>query len=129
MSEQAHTIDRTASILELVDDVMLRHGVSFVPVLSGGTLVGYADTAGARSVARDGWASLHVSQIMVPVAADNTVTSDTPLNEVFKRMATSSRRKLMVVEGRRLVGVISLSDLMHHLALEQEIGTKLKADS
>jgi CBS domain-containing protein len=42
-------------------------------------------------------------------------------------MMKSSRRKLMVVEGRRLVGVISLSDLMHHMALEQEIGTRLKA--
>jgi CBS domain-containing protein len=39
-------------------------------------------------------------------------------------MMKSSRRKLMVVESRRLVGVISLSDLMHHMALEQEIGTR-----
>ena len=128
MSEQVHTIDRTASILELVDNVMLRHGVSFVPVLSGETLMGYADTAGARTVAREDWASLPVSAIMVPVEASNTVATDTPLNEVFKRMAENSRRKLMVVEGRRLVGVISLSDLMHHLALQQEIGTKLRAD-
>ena len=54
---------------------------------------------------------------------------DAPLNAVFKSMASSTRRKLMVVEGRRLVGVISLSDLMHHLALEQEIGTKFRADA
>lgn len=127
MSEQVHAIDRTASILELVDNVMLRHGVSFVPVVSGETLEGYADTGGARTVAREDWASVPVSQIMVPVEADNTVAPDTPLNDVFKRMASSSRRKLMVVEGRRLVGVISLSDLVHHLALQQEIGTNLRA--
>jgi Zn-dependent protease/predicted transcriptional regulator len=128
MSETVHTIDGAASIAELVDDVMLRHGVSFVPVLSGDTLTGYADTAGVRSVAKEGWGSHPVSGIMVPAGADNTVAPDTPLNKVFERMTASSRRKLMVVEGRRLIGVISLSDLMHHLALEQEIGTKFSTD-
>jgi CBS domain-containing protein len=93
-------------------------------VLSGETLMGYADTAGVRSVAKEDWGSRSVREILVPAEADNTVAADTPLNEVFKFMMKSSRRKLMVVEGRRLVGVISLSDLMHHMALEQEIGTR-----
>lgn len=127
MSETLHTIDAEAPIAELVDDVMLRHGVSFVPVLSGETLIGYADTSGVRSVEREDWGGRPVREILVPAEAENTVAADTPLNEVFKFMMKSSRRKLMVVEGRRLVGVISLSDLMHHMALEQEIGTRLKA--
>jgi len=128
MSKQVHTVDVETSIADLVDNVMLRHGVSFVPVLSGDTLMGYADTAGVRSIDKENRASHPVSGIMVPVGADTTVAPDAPLNAVFKRMASSSRRKLMVVEGRRLVGVISLSDLMHHLALEQEIGTKFRVE-
>jgi len=122
MSELVYTIDAGASIAELVDDVMLRHGVSFVPVLSGDRLLGYADTAGARSVDRQHWPTRKVSEILTETAPDNTVTPATPLDEVFKRMASSARRKLLVAEGYRLVGVISLSDLTHHLALEQEIG-------
>lgn len=122
MSELVHTVDAGSSIASLVDDVMLRHGVSFVPVLSGETLLGYVDTAGARSVDRPDWEARRVSDILVKSGPDNTVAPGTPLNEVFKLMAVNSRRKLMVVEGGRLVGVISLSDLMHHLALEQEIG-------
>lgn len=129
MSRTVHAIDATASIAELVDDVMLRHGVSFVPVLSGEVLKGYVDTAGVRSVARENWRSRSVLDITVPAEADNTVATDTPLNEVFRRMTTNTRRKLMVVEGRRLVGVISLSDLMHHLALEREIGTEFRVDA
>ncbi|MBU2486203.1 MAG: site-2 protease family protein [Alphaproteobacteria bacterium] len=127
MSGTVHAIDATATIAELVDDVMLRHGVSFVPVLSGEVLKGYVDTAGVRSVARENWGERSVQEITVPAEADNTVATDTPLNEVFRRMTANTRRKLMVVEGRRLVGVISLSDLMHHLALEQEIGTEFRA--
>lgn len=124
MSDVVYTIDAGASIADLVDDVMLRHGVSFVPVLSGEKLLGYVDTAGARSFDRQDWAERGVSEIMVETGPDNTVTPDTPLNQVFKLMASSARRKLLVAEGGRLVGVISLSDLTHHLALEQEIGTK-----
>ena len=129
MSGTVHAIDATATIAELVDDVMLRHGVSFVPVLAGEVLKGYVDTAGVRSVARENWGSRSVQEITVPAEADTTVATDTPLNEVFRRMTTNTRRKLMVVEGRRLVGVISLSDLMHHLALEQEIGAEFRADA
>ena len=127
MSETLYTVDAEASIAALVDDVMMRRGVSFVPVLSGETLMGYADTACVRSVAKEDWGSRSVREIMVPAEADNTIAADTPLNEVFKFMAKSARRKLMVIEGRQLVGVISLSDLMHHLALEQEIGSRLGA--
>ncbi|MDP2733775.1 MAG: site-2 protease family protein [Hoeflea sp.] len=124
MSDVVYTIDDGASIAELVDDVMLRHGVSFVPVLSGDRLLGYVDTAGARSFDRQDWPARRVSEILVETGPDNTVTPATPLNEVFKQMASGARRKLLVAEAGRLAGVISLSDLTHHLALEQEIGAE-----
>ncbi|AKH99268.1 Zn-dependent protease [Hoeflea sp. IMCC20628] len=124
MSERVHTVDVESSIADLVDDVMLRHGVSFVPVVSGEKLLGYADTAGAGAVDRQDWAGRPVSEIMVPSGPETTVLPSTPLNEVFKLLSAHPRRKLMVAQGGRLLGVISLSDLMHHLALEQEIGAK-----
>ncbi|WP_339765887.1 site-2 protease family protein [uncultured Hoeflea sp.] len=128
MSRQLYTVDAETSVAELVDDVMLRHGVSFVPVLSGERLLGYVDTAAARSIDRQEWPERRVSEVMLPEGPDTTVAPDTPLNEVFKLLAAHPRRKLMVAQGGRLLGVISLSDLMHHLALEQEIGTKLRSD-
>ena len=128
MSQQVHTVDADTSVADLVNDVMLRHGVSFVPVLSGERLLGYVDTAAARSIDRQEWPSRRVSEIMLPEGPDTTAAPEAPLNEVFKLLAAHPRRKLMVAQGGRLLGVISLSDLMHHLALEQEIGTKLKAD-
>lgn len=128
MSRQVHTVDVETSVAELVDDVMLRHGVSFVPVLSGERLLGYVDTAAARSIDRQEWPGRRVSEVMLPEGPDTTVTPDTPLNEVFKLLVAHPRRKLMVAQAGRLLGVISLSDLMHHLALEQEIGTKFRSE-
>ncbi|MDF1609804.1 site-2 protease family protein [Hoeflea sp. YIM 152468] len=123
MSERVHTVDPDTLISSLVDDVMLRHGVSFVPVISGEKLLGYVDAAGVRSVDKQEQAVRRVAEILVPADPDNTVQPSIPLNAVFKQMAASSRRKLMVAEGMHLVGVISLSDLMQHLALERELGT------
>ena len=128
MSDLVYTIDAEATIADLVDDVMLRHGVSFVPVVSDGALLGYVDTAGARAVDRQDWAARRVSDIMVLSDPANTVGPNTPLDEVFERLSAHPRRKLMVADGGRLAGVISLSDLMHHLALEQEIGAKPRAE-
>ncbi|MBU4527367.1 MAG: site-2 protease family protein [Hoeflea sp.] len=124
MSDLVHTIDAEASIADLVDTVMLRHGVSFVPVVSNDILIGYADTAGVRSVDRQDWATRNVAGIMIRRDPSNTVAPQMPLNEVFECLTSHPRRKLMVAQGQRLAGVISLSDLMHHLALEQELGAK-----
>lgn len=127
MSETVWTIAPDATISELVDDVMLRHGVSFVPVLSEGRLLGYADIGGARSVDRAVWETKPVGDIMVPLGPDNMVAPDAPLEAVFKALATAARRKLLVVDGEELLGVISLSDLTHHLALQQELGPKIRS--
>lgn len=124
MSETVWTTEDIATVSELVDEVMLRHGVSFVPVVSNGRLLGFADTAGARSVDRGEWGTVRVAEVMTPVSAYNTVSAGMPLEEVFKRLG-GERRKLMVAEGDRLQGVISLSDLMHHLTLQQEVGPGL----
>jgi len=124
MSEPVHTIDAEASIADLVDDVMLRHGVSFVPVVSGDVLLGYADTVGVRTVDRQDWGARKVSGIMIRADAGNTIAPSTPLDDVFKCLGAHPRRKLMVARGERLAGVISLSDLMHHLALEQQLRPK-----
>ncbi|WP_394688156.1 site-2 protease family protein [Hoeflea sp.] len=129
MSETVWTIAADAMISDLVDDVMLRHGVSFVPVLSGERLLGYADIAGARSVDRADWATRRVREITVPLGPDNSVAPDIPLEAVFKALATAARRKLLVVEGDQLLGVISLSDLTHHLALQQELGPEIRSQS
>lgn len=129
MSETVWTIASDATISELVDDVMLRHGVSFVPVLSGERLLGYADIAGARSVDRADWATRPVQEITVPLGPDNSVAPNAPLEAVFKSLATAARRKLLVVQGDQLLGVISLSDLTHHLALQQELGPKIRSQS
>lgn len=122
MSESVWTTEASAPLSELVDEVMLRHGVSYVPVLSDGRLVGFADSAGVRSAERGQWATMRVADIMTPVAAENTVAPSMPLEEVFKRLGGGGRRKVMVAQGDRLMGVISLSDLTHHLTLQQEIG-------
>lgn len=126
MSERVHTVDPGVSIASLVDDVMLRHGVSFVPVLSGDRLLGYVDTTGAQSIERSEWGRRRVADILVQAGPENTAAPGTSLDQVFERIGAMPRRKLMVVEGQRLVGVISLSDLMHHLVLEQEIGASLR---
>lgn len=127
MSEAVWTVELDDTIADLVDDVMLRHGVSFVPVLDGRRLAGVVDTAAARSVEKTDWPVRRVAQVMTPAGFDNTIAPDTPMDEVFIRLSTSPRRKLMVAEGDQLLGVISLSDLLHHLALQQEIGPTLRA--
>ncbi|MBW8636261.1 site-2 protease family protein [Hoeflea sp. WL0058] len=116
----AAQIDDT--IKHTVQETMMPKKVSFVPVLEGDKLAGYVDTALVHGVDREKWATTRLISIVAPVSDENTVSPDAAMEDLFQRMTQTGRRKMLVVEDNRLVGVISLSDLMSWLAIRQELG-------
>ena len=109
------------TLSELVNQVMLRNRVSFVPVLDGEVLLGHIDTSVLAGMDRENWANTQVGDIFVGLAEGVVVSPGTPITDLFARIARSGQRKFMVVDGRRLVGVITLADLARYMALRKDI--------
>lgn len=110
------------TIQHTVEETMMGRKVSFVPVLDGDRLAGYVDTTLVQGVDREKWATTSLISIVAPVSDENSVSPDAAMEDLFERMTQTGRRKMLVVEDGRLVGVISLSDLMSYLAIRQELG-------
>lgn len=126
MSENVWTAQMNQTVEDVINNIMLRHAVSFVPVLNGDDLIGYVDTNVSSAVERNLWAKTLVSKVVVSTDESMTVTPETSLNAVFEKLGKNTKRKVFVVDGSSLLGVISLSDVLNYLTVQQDIGMAIK---
>lgn len=138
MTRQVVSIEPNAPVLQAVR-LMLQNKISGLPVVDGGgALVGIvtegdflrrAETATERR--RPNWLEFlvgpgrlaneyvhtHARKVAdVMTMEPYTVTETTPLEEVVKLMEKHRIKRLPVVSGKRLVGIVSRANLLHALA-------------
>jgi len=138
MTRRVVSIEPNASVLQAVR-LMLQNKISGLPVVDGGgILVGIvtegdflrrAETATERR--RPNWLEFlvgpgrlaneyvhtHARKVAdVMTVEPYTVTETTPLEEVVHLMEKRRIKRLPVVSGKRLVGIVSRANLLHALA-------------
>jgi Zn-dependent protease/CBS domain-containing protein len=125
MTQTPVTVGPGRSLSGLANQVMLRHCVSFVPVEVDSQLLGYIDSRVLREIDQENWANTTVNDVFVSLRPEDCTTPATSAEQVLDQLMKSKRRKLMVVHRHRLVGVISLSDLMGYLEVLKGINGEL----
>ena len=109
------TVPPEMSLTELGEKVILHKGISFVPVVENGVLLGHIDQSMLGKIDREHWASMRVDDIFVGVDATTAIPKDMPVQELLARISSTGTRKFLVVSGHHLLGVISLADLIRYL--------------
>lgn len=122
MTTEPVTVDPNLSIEELVERYIYRVHHKMYPVVdSDGRVVGCITTRQVSEVPREQWSASRVADVMVPVADENTIHPDADAMQAMTRLNQSGQSRLMVVDGDRVVGVLSLKDLMTFLSLKVEL--------
>lgn len=122
MTSAPMTANVEDTIEHTVHEIMLKHSVSFVPVLEGNHLLGYVDASLIQKIERDNWPTTRLSDILILCDENNTVSAEMPVDQLFEQMARNNQRKMLVGKAGKLEGVISLSDLLSYLAITQGLG-------
>lgn len=122
-TQQSWTAAPSDTLDHVVNEIMLAHNVSFVPVLEGELLRGYVDTAHAQQTARADWPNTRVGDIYVASNEVNTVPADFPTQSLMEMIAKTGQRKFLVQENNELLGVITLADLTTYLAIRQGLSS------
>lgn len=119
------TVDADMSIQDLVDKYFYRHHHDMFPVTSEGTLVGCITIRDVQNADRKNWQTTPLGTIMKPCNSDNTLDVDTPAAEAIALMNRANNGRMMVVENRQLVGILTLKDLLGVLTMKKQLqGTK-----
>ncbi len=114
MATTIGTADVTASLAE-VARIMAREDCGFVPIMRAGTLAGVITDRDlvirCMAQAHDGERILEAPVGDCMTRDPRTITPDATLEEAAHVMAEHHVRRLPVMEGRRLVGVLSFGNL------------------
>lgn len=116
------TVEPTVSVADWVEDYIYRYHYKLFPVVDDTRLLGCVTVDKLKSVSTDDWANTAVSELMEPCSVDNTVSADTDTMELLSGiLQPGGRARFMVVEDDRLVGIISLKDLLELISLKLQI--------
>jgi signal-transduction protein with cAMP-binding, CBS, and nucleotidyltransferase domain len=74
-----------------------------------------------KSVPRDDWPRRTVGSVGAPCGPDNSIAPDVDALEAIAMMRRTGQPRLMVVEDGRLVGIVTLKDLLEFFALKLEL--------
>jgi CBS domain-containing protein len=113
MTKNVVKIGPTASVKQLAN-LLTRHRISGVPVVENGKIVGiatHADLLGKKG--------RQVRSIMsAPVL---TVSEETPVEAIANVLSRHRIKRVPVVRGNRLVGIVSRADIVRALARGEHI--------
>lgn len=115
MTRDLVTVGPEMTLADFVSKIVLRRGASIVPVLEAGILLGHMDRSVLSGIDRENWDSTQVGDVFAGLDEESVVAPDLPIPDLIARIGATGRRKFLVVQEHHLLGVISLSDLTHHL--------------
>lgn len=122
MTANPATVSAELPIDILVEEHFYRSLHDTYPVMDQSRLVGCITSRQIAAIPKSEWSRLTVGEVATPCSADNTVHVDTDALVALSIMNRTGNSRLLVMDGGRLVGIITLKDLLKLLALKLDLG-------
>jgi Zn-dependent protease/CBS domain-containing protein len=110
------------SLEKLIEDYIYKYHYKMYPVVEKEKIIGCVELKSVKNIPKEERASKKVRDIMEACSKSNTISPDEKADKVLSLMQQKRRSRLMVVEGDKLVGVISIKDLMDFLSIKIDLG-------
>jgi len=105
----------------LVSEMMLvGHGRCY-PVVAGEELLGLITLTDAQQLSRKQWPTTSVYRVMTPFAKLRTVSPQEEAAAVLQLMSETDVNQVPVVEGNRIVGIISRADILRLIQVRRAV--------
>jgi Zn-dependent protease/predicted transcriptional regulator len=121
MVREPVTIDPDASVSDAIDRYFLHHGYTGFPVVKDGRAMGILSLSRVRECPREERANRRVHDIMVPVTDKVTISPTATVSDAMHRMAEADAGRLLVLDGERLMGLITRSQIARFVQLKSQL--------
>lgn len=115
------TVPRWLPLREFVEEYIYKYHFKMFPVQEDGRLVGCITTRNVKEVPQEEWGHRTVGEIARDCTRENSISPDADALAALSVMSKGGNSRLIVVEKGRLVGVISMKDLLSFLALKLDL--------
>ncbi|WP_162653377.1 site-2 protease family protein [Lentilitoribacter sp. Alg239-R112] len=121
MSRKVYSAQIDQSVQSVIDNIIIAKNVTFVPVLEGNHLMGFVSLDMLQSIDEENRQITKIMDVFEKTSLENTITPLVSMEQLFKKMVEGGRRKMLVEEDGKLLGVVSLADMMTFLAIRNDL--------
>lgn len=121
MASNPETVSADISVEALVEDHFYRSLHNMYPVTQNSHLIGCVSSKQIAGIPREQWKRLTVRDVATPCSSENTVRADADALAALSLMNRTGNSRLMVLDGERLVGIVTLKDLLKLIALKLDL--------
>lgn len=104
---------------EAVDNYFLRFGYGGFPVVDEERLAGMLSLKELKAIPRERWSALTVGEVMVPHGYHAEIHPDEPITAAMERIFHDDRSRLVVMDGDKMLGLVTRSGIARFLDLRQ----------
>jgi Zn-dependent protease/CBS domain-containing protein len=121
MNADPVTVQDSITVAKLVDDYIYKYHYKMFPVMAGDKLVGCITTRQVKDIPREAWDRETIREAASPCSEENTIAPETDAIKALAMMNQSGVSRLLVVDQGRLVGLVTLKDLLDFFSLKVEL--------
>ncbi|MFA4903919.1 MAG: site-2 protease family protein [Desulfobaccales bacterium] len=121
MNTNPVAVQDSITVEHLVEDYIYKHHYKMFPVMSGDKLVGCITTRQVKEIPREAWSRETIREAASQCSPENTISPDTDAIKALGLMTQTGVSRMLVVEHGRLVGIVTLKDLLDFFSLKVEL--------
>jgi Zn-dependent protease/predicted transcriptional regulator len=121
MKKDPVTAPSSVSIKELVENYIYSYHYKMYPVVEGGELIGCITSRQVKDIPRDQWTISTAGNVAIRCSPENTIDPSADALKALSVMSRTGNSRLMVVDHGRLVGIITLKDIMGFISIRLEL--------
>jgi Zn-dependent protease/CBS domain-containing protein len=115
------TIPAEATVADAIEESFLRHGYGGYPVARDGTVVGLVALSQVRQCPAEERSRRRVDEVMRPLSDDLVCRPDETAAGAVRRMVQADTGRLVVLDGGRVVGLLTRSGIARYVQLRAEL--------
>jgi Zn-dependent protease len=123
MNPKPVVVPPTLSLRLFIEEFVYRHQRKVFPVADGDHLLGFIGTRALTKFPRAEWDRHTVAEAMRTDVAAVSVPPETDALEALSHMERADCARLLVTDGDRLLGVVTVKDVCRFLHLKQQLET------
>jgi Zn-dependent protease/CBS domain-containing protein len=121
MTRNPVTVPPTITVAELVENYVLHHHFKMFPVVDDGRIVGCVTSGDIKATPKEKWGEESVGDIAERCPPEIFIAPETDAVKALAIMNQTGMSRLLVAEDDKLVGILTLKDLLAFLSLKVEL--------
>ena len=121
MKKEVLTVPPDISVEQLVEEYVYKYHFKMFPVVQDGKLTGCITTRTLKEVPRAQWQNSTVGEITTQCSRDIAVNPDMDVTRCLAVMNRTGNSRLIVIENDKLVGVITLKDILGYISVKADL--------